>query len=404
MDTIHELPRELPVVAEFQVVVIGGGIAGAAAALAAARRGCSVALIEKQCGIGGLATLGNILVYLPLCDGNGTQVISGIAEELLHRSVKDIRRNDRTLKLRPVPDCWKTGGETSERCEQRLMAEFNPTSFQLELEAMLQEEGVEIFFDTRFCEARTDGRRVTHAILENKSGRLAIAGAAFIDASGDADLCHVVGEETESLDSNVISGWHYYIVDGEAKQRPFSFRYNPRLTRDASSGPFFRGDVGKDVSAHVLATHAEIRKFIDQQRAANPDQWILPIGLPAIPSFRATRRLKTSFSPCEEHMHQWFDDCIGLTGDWRKRGPVYALPLRSIRAERHRNLFAAGRCISVDTSIWDVTRVIPTCALTGEAAGVAATMVQAGAELDCAKLQDELRSTDNLITPDLLED
>lgn len=68
--------------------VAGGGIAGIAAALASSRNGAKVILIEKQCALGGLAILGLITIYLPLCDGMGKQVIYGIGEELLRLSIK----------------------------------------------------------------------------------------------------------------------------------------------------------------------------------------------------------------------------------------------------------------------------------------------------------------------------
>ena len=75
---------------KFDVVVAGAGIAGISAAVAAARMGRKTALVEKQTLIGGLATSGLILVYLPLCNGKGTQVTFGIAEELLLRSLQDL--------------------------------------------------------------------------------------------------------------------------------------------------------------------------------------------------------------------------------------------------------------------------------------------------------------------------
>ena len=65
---------------------------------------------------------------------------------------------------------------------------------------------------------------------------------------------------------------------------------------------------------------------------------------------------------------------IGMTGDFRKPGPVYYLPYRCLVGRRVSNLLAAGRCISVTTSAWDITRVIPACAVTGEAAGTAAAL------------------------------
>ena len=77
-----------PLSEKTDVLVAGGGIAGIAAALSAARKGAKVTLIENQFALGGLATLGLIAIYLPLCDGEGHQVTFGICEELIRLSVK----------------------------------------------------------------------------------------------------------------------------------------------------------------------------------------------------------------------------------------------------------------------------------------------------------------------------
>ena len=85
---ITEKERQTPVKGSYDVAVVGGGIAGASAALASARQGKKTLLIEREYLLGGLGTLGLVAIYLPLCDGNGTQVSYGIAEELLRLSVK----------------------------------------------------------------------------------------------------------------------------------------------------------------------------------------------------------------------------------------------------------------------------------------------------------------------------
>ena len=87
MKFLNESNR-VPVAGSYDVIVVGGGIAGVGAALAARRSGCRVLLVEKSIMLGGLATLGFIAIYLPLCDGRGKKVTGGIAEELLHLSIK----------------------------------------------------------------------------------------------------------------------------------------------------------------------------------------------------------------------------------------------------------------------------------------------------------------------------
>jgi len=94
---ITEPSRKIPVEASYDVAVVGGGIAGVAAALAAAREGVEVVLLERTFGLGGLATLGNVIMYLPLCDGMG-------------RLLKVFSMGVRTLSSSPVgafPDLVK---------------------------------------------------------------------------------------------------------------------------------------------------------------------------------------------------------------------------------------------------------------------------------------------------------
>ena len=102
MRTIIEERREIPVACETDVLVIGGGIAGVAAAVAASRNGVGVTLIEKSIVLGGLATLGHVCIYLPLDDGIGHKIYGGLAEELLYTSIKYGFNN--------LPECWRHEG------------------------------------------------------------------------------------------------------------------------------------------------------------------------------------------------------------------------------------------------------------------------------------------------------
>jgi len=111
---------------------------------------------------------------------------------------------------------------------------------------------------------------------------------------------------------------------------------------------------------------------------------------------------------CAAHVHEWFDDAVGLTGDWREAGPVYVIPQRALCGVSNCNLLAAGRCISADRTVWDVTRAIPTCAVTGEAAGTASALaIQQSASdvrrLSVRVLQRQLQSRGVLLDPSLVK-
>jgi hypothetical protein len=371
---IEEPVRQIPVNASFDVVVAGGGIAGVAAAVAASRNGASVCILEKTCALGGLATLGNVTIWLPICDGMGRQVSAGIAEEMLKLSVADISKDNPPARFRRPPACWRSEGSAEERRQNRYRADFNPSSYLMALEKWAITENVKIFYDTRVCALHFDRDRISHLIIENKSGRSAVACKTVIDATGDADLCALAGENTESLDTNVLCGWFYHLDEEGLALHSMTRRYDPHATRNNAQGPFFRGDNAEDVTGHILGTRDMIRDKMKELRDQNPGRDIQLINPPTIACFRMTRRLVGTFSISEQNVHEWFEDTVGLTGDWRKPGPVYAIPYRSLVAVQTRNLLVAGRCISADTSVWDVTRAIPGCAVTGEAVGTAAAL------------------------------
>ncbi len=375
---ILESVRHTPVSGTWDVVVVGGGIAGVAAAVAAARNGARTCLVEKFCSLGGLATLGLVAIYLPLCDGRGRKVIAGLGEDLLKLSVRD--------RFGPIPSCWQRGGDKASRTKHRYLVEFNPPSFMLELEALAVREGVTLMYDSRFCDLVRKGGRIAAVIIENKSGRSALAARTVVDASGDADVCARAGEDTVSLRTNVACNWFYHF-DGQAVHiNQFSRPYSPLGRR--MPGPAYAGDIAGDVTRQILDSRQMLRERLAELARTGPARLVLAATMP---SFRMTRRLKGAVELQEADDGRVFEDSVGMTGDWRKPGPVHHIPLRSLVAVHTANLVTAGRCIS-SASAWDVTRAIPTCAVTGQAAGVAAALAcrkTAGAiaKLDVARLQ-----------------
>ena len=166
MNTITEVLKT-PITQQCDVLVAGGGVAGIAAALAAARQGAKVCLLEKQFMLGGLGTAGLVTIYLPLCDGEGTQVSFGIAEELLRLSIFHGYEKD-------YPAAWLDGGSEEEKKKHRFMVRYNPQLFAIEAEQLLLQEGVKILYCTSICSVAKEEDKITSVIIENKSGRSAI--------------------------------------------------------------------------------------------------------------------------------------------------------------------------------------------------------------------------------------
>ena len=125
MRSIREAARDTKLVASYDVVVVGGGIAGVAAALAARRNGASACIIEKEHVLGGLATLGLVVYYLPLCDGHGTKLVGGIGEELLKNSIK--------YGPGTIPEAWRGAASKAARTRQRYEVMFNAASYMISL-------------------------------------------------------------------------------------------------------------------------------------------------------------------------------------------------------------------------------------------------------------------------------
>ena len=139
----------------------------------------------------------------------------------------------------------------------------------------------------------------------------------------------------------------------------------------------------------MFDSHSAVEQEILRRRAeGEPD--LVPATIATTPQFRMTRRLSGLYTLDESEVKTSFSDSIGMVSDWRNRGPVFEIPFRTLRGSEVKNLLAAGRCISVTDDMWDITRVIPDCAVTGEAAGVAAAMTADLDTLDVALLQHTL--------------
>jgi hypothetical protein len=103
-----------------------------------------------------------------------------------------------------------------------------------------------------------------------------------------------------------------------------------------------------------------------------------------------TRRLQGAYTLDEAEEGTYFPQSVGMTGDWRKRGPVFEIPAGILYCGEVEHLYAAGRCVSVTEGMWDITRVIPCCAVTGQAAGTAAALQSLQGQWEISQLQAAL--------------
>ena len=374
---------------KYEVVVAGGGIAGIAAALAAARNGAKVALMEKTVLLGGLATAGLINVYLPLCDGNGTQVTFGICEELIKLS----------LKYGPghVPSDWRERRNATE--EQRYRCIFSPASMVLALDEALEMAEVDVWLDTLVCDVETDAHnRLRSILVENTSGRGKIGAGIFIDATGDATVARRAGVPIEFCE-NRLSIWSLeYQLD--QKPGPWLSEHINMLSTGNKDRIFYAPD-SKAVSEFVLAGRKLLReRYLNAYKTGEADRFRLyPLNLPAMAQFRKITAIR-GHSILNDGMNGIIqNDSIGLVADWRQSGLVWEIPFGALLPQKIKGLLVAGRCISSVGDAWEVTRVIPAAALTGEAAGTAAAMAlqqkTVPDQLSIAELQTSLRKAGN---------
>lgn len=382
--------------ADFDVVVAGAGVAGVAAALAAARYGAKTCLIEKTVYPGGLATTGCILHYLPLSDCRGNQATFGISEELLLAS----------LKYGPgdVPPDWMLPGSKS-----RYTAKFNPASFILAMDELLSAAGVDFWLDTRVCSARVEAGHLAGIEVENKSGRGVIRGKVFVDATGDADVAHHAGAPCATPQKNALAIWSLgYSLDA-ARQAVAQNSGHP-LMKLITEGALddgskaikgvrtFSGVEGRDVSAFVLTGRRYLLDYFKREQAkrgVNGRKDIFPAFLPGMADFRATRRIEGIYTMGNGDKFRHFPDCVGIAAEWYEGRTLWETPYRALLPRKVRGLLVAGRCMGAAGQAWSVMRVIQAAAMTGEVCGLAAARSVERAmspdKMDVPWLQGELR-------------
>ena len=190
-ETIVQI-REIPVIAEYDVVVCGGGPSGFIAAIAAARGGARVALVERHGFLGGMATA-SLVAPISVFNYNDRRIIDGIPWEFIERLIE-------------------VGGAREEKPIGNIT--FSPEKYKLIAQRMVLEAGVSLYFHSYLTGCKKNGTRLTHIIIDNKNGAEAIAGKYFIDCTGDADLSHQIGVPMQPMRSELQPATLIFMLGG----------------------------------------------------------------------------------------------------------------------------------------------------------------------------------------------
>ncbi len=359
-------------------VVIGGGVAGVTAAIFSKRAGKKTLLIEKSINLGGLATNGLVNYFVPMCDGNGNQIIHGYAEELLKLSYKyswsDIKEGWK--------DCVEKGTNKNSAEEGRLDARFSPAIFSLLLAELLQKEGVDILLDTYLSSVIVKEEKVESIIIDSKSGREQITAKMFIDSTGDADLLYRAGVPT-------VEGKNYYtyyafgmdrdsVSKANGNGKPFSAikwycggtanLYGKNHPKDKR---LYKGTDKKEITEFVLENQHDLFENVKDKDKNGFEITCLP----SIPQLRTVRMIDGIEKFDIKNAFTHHEDSIAVINDFDRKDYIYEVPYQTLVSDRIKNVITCGRSASAKLDYsWDVLRVIPPAILTGQAAGNAVSL------------------------------
>jgi glycine/D-amino acid oxidase-like deaminating enzyme len=429
MDTIREPARDIPVVADAEVLVVGGGSAGVCAAVAAARNGAETLLLERYGYFGGDATGSMVIVLDDMTDGKQITV-GGLVQETIDRldamgAAMYPPEEDRYAPSAHAWAKWKNWGfmDLYSRVKPPkpivYSVTFDPDALKMVCIDMLKEAGVKIRLHSWVVGSIVEDGTIKGVIVESKAGRHAIRAKVVIDASGDGDVYASAGAKfihdgymltvVHRMADVDTDRWERFENESpqEAKRLNADMRkiyggsWDEWWLKTVRNGvvwcncPHFHGLDGlkvEDLTFVEIEARRRIREALAYARSHVPGfekAYLLDTG-PQI-GIRQTRLLQGEHVLTKEDIfgRRRFDDCIG-------RGRDYYMPYRSLLPVGVENLLVAGRHYSATPEAQRASREIPPCQVMGQAAGTAAALALRGKisprNLSVRRLQETLVS------------
>lgn len=411
------------------VLVCGGGMAGTMAAVAAARGGASVLLVERWGFLGGSATAGAVGQFVGWETAAGRQVIQGLAEEVVQRLERQGGSGGHTHFTM----------STGHRMDQ---VSFDPERLKLVLDQMATEAGVRLLFHATLLDVARQGDAVSAVTVLTKAGPLEVRPRIAIDASGDLDLLARAGAgflplEADEAPQPATMMFRFGPIDFSRFEALTSAELQALCRQGVDSGALARAALhqsrvpGTDdgwfnisrVSLDATDPFALSAGEVEGRRQAFAAAGFLAarvpgceggrlVALAAQLGIRESRRVRGDVVLTADDLRgeRRFPDAIavgaypmdihpargtGLHFETLGGDRSYEIPFRCLLPAGLGNVLVAGRGISASHGAHASTRVMPTTMAIGQAAGTAAALACAGnggpRELDAALLRDRLR-------------
>ncbi|EKE02507.1 MAG: fumarate reductase/succinate dehydrogenase flavoprotein [uncultured bacterium] len=381
MDYLIEAPQELPVIGEYDVLVLGGGPAGVSAAVSAAKAGAHVAIVERYGYLGGQATGGLVILLVGLTDGKDV-IIKGVCEETIN-------------KLQNMGMARNIGPHIL----------FDPEALKLIFDNMIEENNITPYYHSYVSNAIMAEEEIIGIVIESKSGRNVVKAKVFIDTTGDADLakyCNVPFYQQDKKDLMPVTlGFRVGGIDVE-KVLKFTNEQNTQYTKlirtlgittriggwidtlhpgeawfNISNITHINSTDSADLTKAEIKGRKQVFKLIESFKQNIPgfENGYL-IDTASQLGIRESRRIKGLHYFTREDVEKDFEDTIAKAPNYTGLGAGSVnIPYRCLISDKCKNLIFAGRSISVDSELLNMFREIPCCMATGQAAGIVAAVI-----------------------------